>query len=154
MAALRSVPPLLVAVLGAVLVVGLPLLFHLYLQPRYHVLDERPVLDLVLKVLPWTLTLIVWWAVAQGERNVRELLRTRGVVAPATVTWIRDDGTEEKGAPVLELFVRVAPESGESFDATVKAVVSAASREPFRPGMKVRVRYDPQHPKSFIELEE
>ncbi len=154
MAFFRSIPPIVFIILGALVVVGVPILFAAVLQPRYQVLDGRPALDVLLKLLPWTLPLVIWWGFSRGERNVRELLQTRGVVAPASVTWVRDDQSLEKGAPVVELFVRVTPEAGEPFDATVKAVVSATAGEPFRPGMMVRVRYDPQHPKSFIELEE
>lgn len=160
--ALGYVPPILVGLVVIALVVVLPLWVSTHLvEPRYGIPGESRLhyvawlaLDVLLKALPWTLGPIIWWAVVQGERSAEEDLRARGVVAPATVTWIRDTEALEGGFPKLEVFVHVTPDRGEPFDTTVKAAALPAASEPLHAGMDVRVRYDPENPTANARLEE
>jgi len=78
-------------------------------------------------------------------REERQLLET-GTDATAEILSLKDTGDRINENPVVEIAVKVQPEGGEPYSATISTALSVVDLQNYRAGVKVRVRYDPSDP--------
>ncbi|MDB5801433.1 MAG: putative lipoprotein [Rhodocyclales bacterium] len=66
-----------------------------------------------------------------------------GTPAKARVLKIRDTGGRLNSNPSIEFQLEVHPETGPSFTATTRAIISTVDLPRFQPGADINVKYDP-----------
>lgn len=78
---------------------------------------------------------------------LRERLATSGTAANAIVTAFTPTGVNVNGDnPLARVAVKVLPNGGEPFDATIVGVFGQQGLHKYQPGKTVPVRYDPLRP--------
>ena len=74
-------------------------------------------------------------------------LQASGVPASAEILELWDTGWTINDSPVVGMKVRVMPDGGEPFEATIdKTTISRLAISQFQPGNVIPVRFDPQNP--------
>jgi hypothetical protein len=74
-------------------------------------------------------------------------LQAGGVAATAEILSLWDTGITVNGDPVVGLKVRVQPQDGSPYEATIKkSLISRLDTPQFQPGRVISVRVDPKNP--------
>jgi hypothetical protein len=70
-------------------------------------------------------------------------LQTKGRPAQATILQISDTGTTVNNSPLVHLKLQVEPGDRPGFEADTELLVNRLEVPQLQPGVKVKVRYDP-----------
>ena len=92
---------------------------------------------------------LIYKLVVGPALNARRLMKT-GLPGRATIKEVRDTGVTINNSPQVKLILEVKNNLGQTYEVSIRTLVSRINPGLYRPGMQVPVKIDPANEKNVV----